>query len=276
MKTHSLKSSIQTSFDVAAHSYNNNAHVQERIAEDNLREFAQLDRADLALLVDLGCGTAKANKVLANCAHAYLGLDLSRKMLLEGKRSSIRANTHHCSNWIQGDLESLPFQDKSVDAFYSSMALQWCTSTLTFIKEVKRCLKPKGSATFALMVDGSFSEVHKAWQNLNMSSRLNTFTSEAQWLETAKMFDWHVTSTVRNYITEHDSLLNLLRSVKSVGANIKSQPQVQQCSASKQKQGFISRAELRDLEFELTRHNAAQAFELSYRVLFLTIQNKDK
>lgn len=273
MKTQSLKSSIQTSFDVAAQSYNNNALVQGRIASDNLRAFEQLGYTDLALLVDLGCGTAKANPYLARYTHSYVGLDLSRNMLLEGQRSSIAANTHDSSNYIQGDLESLPFKDASVDAFYSSMALQWCTSPTKFMKEVRRCLKPKGSATFALMIDGSFSEVHSAWEALNMTSRLNTFYSDTDWLEAANMFDWQVKCVVRNYSTQHDSLLNLLRSVKSVGANIKSAHQTKKNSASKQNMGFIRRAELRDLEFELTRHNTVQPFELSYRVLFLTIQN---
>lgn len=274
-----IKSAIAAKFDQAAKAYDQNAHVQQQIASVSLDKFRQVQPANCNVLVDLGCGTAQARRVLSQYSNAYIGLDLSYKMLHQAASFTSNNDSEYSPSWIQADAEQLPFADASIDAYYSSMALQWCASPQSVMAQINRTLTARGTATLAIMVEGSFNRVHQAWQHLDLPTRLNTFTNANEWIQAANQHTWKCSHSIEEFDTQHSGLVSMLKSIKSVGANTKhtaSSVSPEQALSTKRalssKRGFISRAEINAVEAYLTQQNTSKAFVLTYNILFITIQ----
>ena len=89
-------------------------------------------------IVDLGCGTGRLS------SFATTGLDGSKEMLAVAKAK------HPDKNFILAPLQQLPFDDNSVDVFYSFhvfMHLPAETTNAAFA-EIARTLKPGGKLIF--------------------------------------------------------------------------------------------------------------------------------
>lgn len=275
----SAKQAIAAGFDKAARHYEKSAVVQAEIAQYGLNQFAKLIHQRVPVLVDLGCGTAKSYEQLnTHCDH-YFGLDLSVNMLQQAHINKHSDNTVEGNNnytFINADAENLPFHAATIDAFYSSMALQWCASPNALFSEVKRTLKPNGVAMLAIMVDGSFHNLHQAWQDLGITSRVNRFASATQWLDAANKFTWQVKGEVHTFTTQHDSVIAMLSSIKSVGANTKSTHLHENVPIAKQgvtKQGYIGKSEIKGLETRLRAYAVnTKRLALHYKILFITIK----
>jgi len=277
VRAKNMKSRIAAKFDIAASVYDYKAHVQQDIAQECIAAFGNIQSKPCNVLVDLGCGTAKAEQTLSQYTKRYIGLDLSHNMLKQalkhvGDQNHSLQNDTKMHAWFQADAEQLPFQDASIDAYYSSMALQWCTSAQRVLSELYRTLKAEGNATLAIMVDGSFSSLEQAWKQLNLPSRVNKFGKADDWLKAAETFNWHCSHYVKTFETQHTSLISMLKSIKSVGANTKSATDERVNESQDDKHAFISRCEINAIEACLKQMNSAHAFHLSYKVLFLTIQ----
>lgn len=281
-----LKTKIAKRFDQAATQYNKQAVVQHQIAQASVAEFEKAKHngarkypKTIKTLLDLGCGTALASAKLQPFCEQYIGLDLSQSMLFEAHQNKclyddekISADTH----FINADAENLPLQDESVDAFYSSMAMQWCGSPRQVLSEVHRALTSQGFAMLAIMVDGSFQNLHNAWHELGMESRVNEFDSSSYWQQCAKQFKWKVNSEQRTFTTYHKNLISMLGSIKSVGANIKQVNADAQSAQSStllvKTNAYMRRFEIKAVEASIRHSNKSEAMlPLHYEVLFLTL-----
>jgi ubiquinone/menaquinone biosynthesis C-methylase UbiE len=67
------------------------------------------------IVVDVGCGTGKLLELIAPRSKLTLGIDLSIRMLSEGKHGSTRLGIQ----WIRADASHLPLQDRIVDGVTS-------------------------------------------------------------------------------------------------------------------------------------------------------------
>lgn len=274
-----MKTTIAQRFDQAAHQYDQYAGLQKEVAERALTLFDTHARSkSMEICVDLGCGTATAGKVLSALAKTTIGLDISQEMLGQAQRkfadtqchlddSICKENTKKRQCFVNADAEKLPFKHASIDAFYSSMALQWCTKPQQLMQEVKRTLKPNGVAIFAILVEGSFSFLNQAWQAIDKPSRLNGFHSRGEWLKAAEYSGLAAADTLEVFSTEHDSVIDMLASIKRVGANHKN---------NQSSRNSLGKRELADLDHQLRIkqvHTVPQQLLLDYKLMFVVLSH---
>jgi ArsR family transcriptional regulator len=92
---------------------------------------------------DLGCGTGEVLELLAPHVHHAIGIDNSSAMLRAAKR---RLESVPNIELRQGDLESLPMSDESVDAAMLQLVLSYVADPHRVLKEMARVVKGGGSA----------------------------------------------------------------------------------------------------------------------------------
>ncbi|MGJ8678968.1 methyltransferase domain-containing protein [Paraglaciecola sp.] len=209
-----VKGKIARQFSRAAEQYDNDAHVQELIAQDAFSYISQ--HADT--LLDIGCGTGRNSQVLTQYCEHLMALDLAFGMVSYAQKSISKATSQ--ISWLQGDAEYLPLQNRSVNSVFSSMVLQWCNDQNQVMAEISRVLKPQGKAILAIMCEGSFVELNQSWRQLDKHKHVNDFASVKRWQSAALQQGLKVTYEVKPYVTWHADLRGLLASIKSIGANV--------------------------------------------------------
>ena len=96
-------------------------------------------------LLDLGCGFGwHCGYALARGAASAVGVDISEKMLAEGRRKFPEVQ------FIQGAIEDIDFPDGSFDLVLSSLALHYLESVDGLFKKVSRVLTPAGRFIFSV------------------------------------------------------------------------------------------------------------------------------
>ncbi|MDT0594639.1 methyltransferase domain-containing protein [Glaciecola petra] len=234
---------IAQRFDRAAHQYDQYSGLQKQVAKRALTLFKMNAKSNaFDVCIDLGCGTADATNELSHYARVTFGIDISSKMLLQAKSKHLKVQSANSTlqnpmlgseklpsqmlpeeplHFINADAENLPFKCATIDAFYSSMALQWCNEPKQIMQEIKRLMKPNGIAVLAILIDGSFSFLNQAWRGINRPSRLNQFHSRSTWLHAAQLAGLATQDTTDIFNTEHRNIIDMLGSIKRVGANHK-------------------------------------------------------
>lgn len=103
----------------------------DKLELDILRPFA----ADKDVL-EVGCGTGLIMRGLQDTAKSMVGLDISPGMLEEAKKRGF--------NVVEGNAESLPFDDEQFDLVYSYKVLAHVPDIRKAMKEMYRVLRPGG------------------------------------------------------------------------------------------------------------------------------------
>ena len=292
------KLAISAGFNKHASQYDKHAQVQQIIAKQALDIFSSL-AIKPGCTLDLGCGTGAYLNRLHAYSHTLVGLDISKNMLLQARQNwqhtaqqHVTKQTHN-TYFVNADAESLPMPSSSIDAVFSSMALQWCISPQTLLSELHRVIKPGGHAVLAILVDGSFEQLHQAYHTLGIASRLNRFASTKNWLDSCSKHDWHYQYSEHIFNTTHGSLIDMLHSIKRVGAAAKthvdmpvSQAKNTDCTrvllpskstttksqSTTKNSPFISRNEIKKIsDILIGQNNNNTTLPLAYKVLFLTI-----
>jgi ubiquinone/menaquinone biosynthesis C-methylase UbiE len=100
-----------------------------------------VDRAEISLVIDLGCGTGRFSELLA--AHfgvQVIGIDPSLKMLDQARRKLTSDNVIYC----QGLAEALPFRDGCADLVFMSMVYHHFNDPTAVASECHRVLRQGG------------------------------------------------------------------------------------------------------------------------------------
>lgn len=92
-----------------------------------------------ATILDLGCGSGVFTQLLWQRGFHCIGVDLSHALLQLGKKQ------HHAISFLQGDAETLPFADNSVDCVMLSCLIHHLPDPTRCAREVYRILKPAGT-----------------------------------------------------------------------------------------------------------------------------------
>jgi malonyl-CoA O-methyltransferase len=216
---HKLKARVARQFSRAASYYDDAAAVQLEIAEDAL----QLCLPGGRKVLDIGCGTGRISQRLLSCCPDVIALDLAEGMLSYAREQYQRRGDNKLPGnirWLAGDAESLPLMDGAVDRVFSSMVLQWCTSLQQVMDEIYRVLTPGGSATLAVMAQGSMTELSHCWQRLDHHSHVNQFLPASAMQEAASQAGFKVVIEEKSYLTWHSNVRELLGSIKAIGANV--------------------------------------------------------
>jgi SAM-dependent methyltransferase len=111
-----------------------------------LVEFAEIRPGETVL--DVGTGTGVVAITAARAGASVTGLDLT-PALLEVARENARIAGLPAVEWIEGDVESLPFPDGGFDVVVSQFGHMFAPRPDVAVAEMRRVLKPGGRIAFA-------------------------------------------------------------------------------------------------------------------------------
>ncbi len=209
------KIKIKQSFGNASQTYDSVAQLQRDVGQDLLNTF--LSENLTGTVVDLGCGTGFLTQtLLPYCENADLmAVDLALPML-QLTREKIGSSVHYlCS-----DAESLALATNSVETLFSNVALQWCFPIDNALRELQRVLKPDGTLIFSTFGSKTLCELKTAWANVDNFAHVNEFyTPELLQRALEKAGFLHIEIITKCYISRYDSVLDLMRELKHIGAH---------------------------------------------------------
>jgi malonyl-CoA O-methyltransferase len=207
---------VRRSFERAAPTYDAAAHVQrETMARLCACGMAQAAPSCTHRILDAGCGTGQALPWLSqHFPDAQLfALDFAPAMLARA-----RAATPH-AHPICADIEHLPFTDRSVDLYYSNLAVQWCQPA-TVLREIARVLTPGGVAWVATLGQQTLSELRTAFAAVDTFHHVINFVDDGDWREAARTAKLDVLALRHELFPAlAPNLRTLLTDIKAIGAH---------------------------------------------------------
>jgi malonyl-CoA O-methyltransferase len=258
------KARIAQQFSRAANTYNSAADVQLDIAFDAMAFVSSHYKSGL----DIGCGTGRISQQLATRCDKLIAMDLAFGMLTYAKQNSLADNASIF--WLQGDADSLPMADNSVDLVFSSMALQWADNQQKVMSEIARVMASGSNAVLAIMCDGSFNQLNDSWKTVDSQRHVNDFATAQTWSDAAKSQGLRVTMQQKQYITWHANIRQLLSSIKSIGANVLLTNQEPVKCPKSDSENVFNRHSLQHLEtYYRQKYAENMQLPLTYQVCFL-------
>ncbi|MFP6905308.1 MAG: methyltransferase domain-containing protein [Verrucomicrobiota bacterium] len=146
------RQTIERRFSAAASTYDHYARVQRSVAEESAR-LLRIHAPPPACILDIGCGTGAVIQALGS-DYALTGLDISQAMITE----ACLKNPGDI-DWIHSDILEYTC-DTPYDILVSASTLHWLRPLDDLFAHLQGLLVPGGLAVFALMLDGSLSELH--------------------------------------------------------------------------------------------------------------------
>jgi malonyl-CoA O-methyltransferase len=245
---------VAKQFSKAANKYDHEAHIQREIAQAGLKNLPIALHGEL---LDIGCATGTHSHTLQQRGARVTGVDIALGMVQKAQASFPDVN------FKQGSAQLLPFDNSSFNSVFSSMALQWCSSPQTVASEIYRVLKPSGMAEIAILVSGSFSELHKARSIAQLPAAVTSLPEAQLWLSSFLGAGLRVSRLInKDYVDEHEDVLSLLRSIKNVGAG-----------ATGAKQQSLSRSDINKLSLAYKNISAIDGvLPLTYKVCHFRLE----
>ena len=266
IKTSDLSKKIQrqkvaASFSRAATSYDDAADVQKIVAE---KLMAYLPKQNDMKVLDAGCGTGYWTRRIAKNVAQITGLDLAHGMLSYAQQHSDSTNITFCG----GDLERLPLADNSVDAVFSSLAVQWCDSISPLLEEWHRVLKPGGQICLATLGPKTLYELRESFQQVDDDKHVNQFLAQSQLEQQIEQSPMQLL-VIHNelQVMPYQRMRDLMRDLKSIGAQTVLN---QQQDASTSSSGLMGKAHFNRANKAYESFRQADGFlPASYEVIYL-------
>jgi ubiquinone/menaquinone biosynthesis C-methylase UbiE len=123
--------------------YDSTAHIYDRrYAEEQTAKIeAALEHVNMqkhGLVLDAGCGTALLFNHFANKAEALVGLDISRRILMQAKNRERQLSDAHL---IWGDADNMPLKEDVFDYVFAVTLIQNTPNPINTLNEIKRVAK---------------------------------------------------------------------------------------------------------------------------------------
>jgi malonyl-CoA O-methyltransferase len=203
-------SKIRNTFNTASSNYNDNAFLQNEIA-NRLAEKLKVISIKPQTIIDLGSGTGflseKTAKIFPNSI--LVCVDFAQQSLLENSQ-----NLKVCANAYE-----LPFASNSVDFIVSNLMMQWCPDLTTLFNECFRILKPQGLFLFTTFGPDTLKELKRSWSVVDSSAHVNNF------IDMHDIGDQMLQSGFQSPIMEMEKLIltyekvvDLMHDLKAIGA----------------------------------------------------------
>ena len=132
-------------------------------------------------VLDVACGTGVVTRLAAErvgAAGVVAGLDVNPGMLAVARAETPSGLS---IDWHEASVESMPLPDEAFDVVLCQMGLQFVSSKLTALREMRRVLKPGGRALvtvpgpkpplFAVMTDALARHLSNIFDKLGVTSR---------------------------------------------------------------------------------------------------------
>lgn len=117
--------------------------VESRLIFKHLGKIAGLD------ILDVGCGTGLYSIRCSAKGAKVVGIDSSKEMLKIAKKKAIDKSLK--INFIEGNMENIPFSDKTFNIVLSVTSLEFSNNPKKTIKEFFRVLKVGGKLTIGVL-----------------------------------------------------------------------------------------------------------------------------
>lgn len=254
------KKQVARQFSRAAQSYDQAATIQQQAIE----HLSSLIPDNKGHWLDIGCGTGAAFPALLNSGIEHLsGVDLAEGMLQFAQQQFNTSRHNKQLEFIHSDADQLPFHDASKDGIFSSLMLQWSENPLHTLNEWQRVLKPGSTIAIATLLPGTQQELSAAWHEVDERPHVNQFVDRQRLLEICQQLKLEIVTEQQQCLTEqYDSLTELLRSLKAIGAtNVN----------SGRKSGLGGRAALKQLD-QFYPRNKLGKLPVSYQVFWLVLR----
>jgi len=250
------KNAIRRSFDRAAPGYDRHA-VLEREIESRLIERVKYLQEEPALVVDIGCGTGSASKLLAAQYEEanIIALDWSTGMLKQV------AKTDGKKPWLlSSDMHALPLAARSADLVFSNLALQWSYDLSAVFHEFRRIMKPGAMLLFSCYGPDTLYELKQAWRDMDERQHVNDFPDMHDIGDELMAVGFREpVMDVERLTLEYPDVLTLMRELKGSGAhNV----------AAQRFRGLTGRLSMQGMQqaYEQFRHKGR--YPASYEVIY--------
>ncbi|MGQ9530651.1 MAG: class I SAM-dependent methyltransferase [Candidatus Bathycorpusculaceae bacterium] len=125
------------------HRYNLTAHIYDmRYAEEQTAKIKAaleaLKAERFSLVLDVGCGTGILFDYIAEKTEAIIGLDISRKILLQARK---RAKNFQNIHLVLADADNAPFKENIFSQIFGITLIQNMPNPTKTLKEIKRIAK---------------------------------------------------------------------------------------------------------------------------------------
>lgn len=131
------------------------AHIQERTGQAGYDfVLSALSLSSATRLLDAGCGTGYFCKLASDKEANITGLDATAEFIEEAKKRLPAAN------FVVGEIEELPFRDKSFNVVCGFNSFQYAANTKNALIEAKRVLADDGK--LVAMIWGNKEECEAA------------------------------------------------------------------------------------------------------------------
>lgn len=251
---------IASRFSKAASKYDSLATIQQRIAQQALQYLpTQLNGS----AIDVGCGTGMHTHTLSMRGANAIGVDIAQGML--DVATNLYANSCNNVKFVNASAQALPFEANSFQTVFSSMALQWSNSPLLVAEQIQRVLSKNGIAELAIMVSGSFAELHNARKVAQLPQANTPMPGTSDWVYAFQKSSLTLSRVItKDYVDTHSSLMQLLHSVKGVGAG-----------ETGSKQPSLSRRDIKKLEMAYQNMSGVDGeLPLTYRVSHFRLEKR--
>ena len=111
-----------------------------------LNSYKILNPHKNSLVLEIGMGNGLFIKDLFNISNPlkYIGLDFSQTMIDEATTSNQNFMNQQKVSFIKGSVETLPFEDNSIDYVTTTNTIYFWPNLIENTKEIYRVLKPNG------------------------------------------------------------------------------------------------------------------------------------
>ena len=228
------KRQIRQSFANAAQSYDAMAVLQRQVGRELI---AKLSLPQEALVVDVGCGTGFFTQQLRDRGKLknIIALDIAMPMLLKTRQ---RLNDN--IPLLCADVEQLPIASFSIDGIVSNLVIQWCQGLEQLFVDVQRVLRVHGQFAFSTFGESALCELKSAWAQVDDYPHVNDFCSLPeikQFMLKAGFLDVQLESHI--YQVKYDSVIELMRELKGIGAHNVSQARNKQLTTKRNLQALL-------------------------------------
>ncbi|WP_169713729.1 malonyl-ACP O-methyltransferase BioC [Paludifilum halophilum] len=217
------KNRVARRFNRHAHSYDQHAVVQKRMARRIAGTLKQR-KPEASEILEIGCGTGYlTEQLLAQYPEARLtAVDLAPEMV-EAAQKRTRGNPW--IRWVQGDAEDMDEPEQAYDVIVSNAAMQWFIAPEQTVEKWKRSLKPEGWLVCSTFGPDTFRELHTVYRSVEEKHRLRvshhglSLRSPEEWeslFRAAGFTDIQALAWREEVL--YESCLDFLRSVQRIGA----------------------------------------------------------